>query len=190
MKGLISISNVLVATMTATYVVLTYSLLKASTKSIREQARPYVIAVLPVEEYAVVLSIKNIGNRPARDVRISFEPNIDGILDHSQFKDELKQIMYQPFMPPNFEVKIFLVSSIKVLNEKELPSSFKVNIEYADSEGRPFDRHSYPINIRNYLIGRSAVEHGANHFLEKISNSLTDMASDSKQRGSSKRRQH
>lgn len=163
-------ANLFLAILTMVYVVLTYLILNSTRKTSLEQTRPFVFASLPVEGFEVLLSIKNVGNRPAYNVVISFNPSLD-VLSTSQLKGTYEPLLNQSFLPPNFELRNMLNSTVEVLQEGINLPTFDVTLSYLDSDGNPFT-HNYTINLGSYVFNKKGVDYPNRHYLESISESL------------------
>jgi hypothetical protein len=164
-KRVDSISTILLALLTAAYVVFTYQILKST------RPQPNVFASLPADEIEIHLSIKNIGNRPAYDVQVSFDPSLDTLAPTGAFKGAAGPMLRQPFMPPESEVRNFVSSTIKVLSDKSAPKKFKVGIRYKDSEDRPYS-DSYEIDLETYVFDKKFLQYDVKHYLRTVSETL------------------
>jgi len=146
LKRMDSVSTIVLAVLTAAYVIFTYQILKAT------RPQPHVFASLPRgEDIEVYLSIKNIGNRPAYDVKVTFSPDLDLLAPTNQFKGAAGPLLNQPFMPPESEVRNFVSSTLTVLSLPEKDKRFKVDLTYFDSKRRSYS-DSYYIDLSSYIF--------------------------------------
>ena len=126
MRKLNQNSNVLLFFLTAVYVTLTYLILESSRKTSAEQMRPFVYASLVLEGMEILLSVKNMGNRPACNVRLNFDPSLDLLSPGPQFQGAAEPLLNQSFMPPDFEVRNFITSTMHVVSAESKNKRFKV----------------------------------------------------------------
>jgi len=147
LKRIDSISTIVLAFLTAGYVIVTYSILRST------RPQPHVFVSLPTddEDFRVFLSIKNMGNRPAYNVHITFEPSLDILAPTPQFKGAAGPMLNQPFMPPEAEVRNFLSSSLQVHALPDDKKRFKVQLSYKDSQRRKF-ADTYHIDLGSYIF--------------------------------------
>lgn len=177
------------------YVVLTYGILKANSRMVQEQiknsaeqSRPFVVVSFPSVDAAVYIKIENVGNRPATDVQIQFEPDIAelkqkvaaGPNHELTFSD---QILQQPFLAPSAVISTIFGNSERII---ELPSneqSFKAIVTYKDLESQEADihdadsqsyRHVYTINLAAYIHEKKirfyTVDYRLKHIDEHLAN--------------------
>ena len=139
-----NISNILLALLTATYVVFTYKILNST------RPRPLVFASLPSTQGYVYLSIKNIGTRPAYKVEIVFDPSLDILALDEQFKGATIPMLKQPFMPPDTEFRNLITDDIYILNRKKEETNFNVSLRYEDAVGNVFSDY-YHIDLNSYI---------------------------------------
>jgi len=167
-KRINDVSTVLLALLTAAYVVFTYQILRTT------RPQPHVYASLPSNDMDVHLSIKNIGSRPAYDVIVTFEPSLDILAPTKQFKGSAEPLLIQPFMPPESEVKNFITSTVHILSDKTAPKIFNVKIQYRDSEERSYS-DKYKIDLGSYIYTNKFLDYDKTHYLKEISESLKKM---------------
>jgi hypothetical protein len=143
------ISTVILAFLTACYVMLTYQILKAT------RPQPTVFVSLPTndEDSTVLLSIKNIGARPAYNVNVTIEPSLDILAPTEAFKGTAGPMLNQPFMPPESEVLNVVSCTPKILGLSEDEKRFKVQIRFKDSQGCGYS-DSYQIDLSTYIFER------------------------------------
>jgi hypothetical protein len=96
-KRMDNISTILLALLTATCVVFPYNILKST----RPQSN--VFASFPTDEMEIHLSIKNIGNRPAYGVEVTFDPSLDTLAPAGAFKGVAGPTLKHPFMASSLD---------------------------------------------------------------------------------------
>lgn len=158
---------------TGYYAIITHKMLKSNEKANNEQTRPYVIVMIESQDLKLKLYIKNLGKRPAREVEISFNPPLDNIDNIRKNKDEKphKNLLYQSFMPPNFEVSTSLWHTPGLLQNKELVKIYEVQLCYKDTNNQSY-KETYTINLDDYINSKKTIDFTTNHYLESISKSL------------------
>jgi hypothetical protein len=141
------ISTVVLSLLTASYVILTYQILKSS------RHQPHVFVNLPTDDtdFDLYLSIKNIGNRPAYDVVITIEPSLDILAPADAYKGASEPMLKQPFMAPESEIKNLISNSVKIHSLSEDKKRFNIQLRYKDSQGHKYS-DAYRINIGSYLF--------------------------------------
>jgi len=154
-KTMNSVSNVLLSVLTAGYVFLTYWILKSTRRSIVEQTRPYVIASLPLKGQQILLSIRNIGNRPAFDVKIRFTPSLETLGGEITF---WKPLLTQSFLPPDHEIHNPVALAFDTLDLDPTKRVFQVQVEYSDSDQIPYATKLYSIDLNTYVFKKIVVE--------------------------------
>jgi len=99
--------------------------------------RPEVILDIDFEEGAFFVSLRNIGTRPAQNVRTVLQPPIRG-LDGRQQLQELPVFRGIPFFAPGKQIRFLLDSSAAYFSRRE-PTRFVARIVYSDGEGKDFE---------------------------------------------------
>ena len=89
------------------------------------------------EDGAFFISLRNIGGRPALQVRTTLEPPIRG-LGGRQALAELALFRDIPFFAPGKQIKFLLDSSAVYLSRRE-PTRFTARIAYVDDKGAKFE---------------------------------------------------
>jgi hypothetical protein len=104
----------------------------------REAAeRPDMILDVEFEDGAFFILLRNIGERPALQVRTTLEPAIHG-LGGRQALAELPLFREIPFFAPGKQVKFLLDSSALYFSRRE-PTRFTARIAYVDDKGGKFE---------------------------------------------------
>jgi hypothetical protein len=100
-------------------------------------SRPEVILDIDFEEGAFFVSLRNIGTRPAHDVRTVLEPPVCG-LDGRQQLRELPVFRGIPYFAPGKQIRFLLDGSAAYFSRGE-PTRFAARIVYSDGEGKTFE---------------------------------------------------
>src|ERR1035437_1508350 len=127
---------------TGIYVYLTGRILDSSRSFANEQIRPFVVMSMPLdgESTRIILSIKNVGVRPALDVRIKCVPSPQELLKWSRGGFDISRMLEQPMIAPNQEFRAYLCETFYVLEKgTSYPTHFDVSIRYRDSNDNPYD---------------------------------------------------
>jgi len=168
-KRINDITTILLALLTAVYVVFTYQILKSS------RLHPHVYANLTTNEIKVYLSIKNIGSQPAYDVKITFEPSLDILAPTEGFKGSAGPLLKQPFMAPNSEISNLVSTTVQVLLGKNIQTKFNVSVRYKDVDGRSYS-DEYKIDLSSFVFQNKFLIHNTVHYLEEISKTLQEIS--------------
>jgi hypothetical protein len=168
-------ANLLLVFLTGAYVILTYLILNSQRKLSSEQSRPFVYASLPTDGIEVVLSIKNIGNRPAYNVKVTFEPKLTMLSTRSVFQGMSEPLLEQSFMPPDFEIRNPVSTTIDVLELDKQNQVFQVKLRYEDSEAHEYS-DQYSINLGSYVFDRKVMDYTIEHHVESISKTLKEIS--------------
>ena len=99
--------------------------------------RPEVILDIDFEEGAFFVSLRNIGTRPAHNVRTVLEPPIRG-LDGRQQLQELPVFRCIPYFAPGKQIRFLLDASAAYFSRGE-PTRFAARIVYSNGEGKTFE---------------------------------------------------
>ncbi|WP_328651316.1 hypothetical protein OG598_24950 [Micromonospora sp. NBC_00330] len=117
----------------------------------REQTRPYVIVDFEFQNIYVYLSIQNIGSTIARDVRITFDKELESstgrgsaINDSPVFRDEI------PMIAPGRKISVMFDNYNRRAESKELPMQYTVNLTYRDTDGKRYKDPPYPLDLAMY----------------------------------------
>jgi hypothetical protein len=98
--------------------------------------RPEIILDFEFEDGALFILLRNIGERPACQVRTTFEPPICG-LGGRQKLAELPLFREVTFFAPGKQIKHLLDSSALYFSRGE-PTRVKAHITYSDDKDREF----------------------------------------------------
>lgn len=172
-----SLSTLLLSIFTLIYVFLTYLILRSNNKMVIEQNRPFVIFNLPTEGTNLILSIKNIGKRPAYNVKISTNNKLEKLvtLKGFSFSDAVLPFLSQKFIPPDYEIKNIIGKTMNILELNEEDKKIEVNINYFDSDNNEYNK-SYEIDLNNAISKQKIVQdHRPVYYFKKISENLNEM---------------
>ena len=162
------VATILLALLTSAYVVFTYQILRST------RPQPHVIAALRADEIEILLSIKNIGARPAYDVRVTFDPSLDLLAPTQYFKGAGSPLLTQSFLPPETEVCNLVSSTVKVLSDASAPRRFRVTIRYSDFQRRNYS-DSYEIDLGSYVFENKFLQYDTKHYLKDIADTLKEI---------------
>ncbi|GAA4259851.1 hypothetical protein [Dactylosporangium darangshiense] len=106
-----------------------------------EQAQPYVVAYMEINEAAnwiVDLVVKNYGTTIARDVRITSNPPIRRTKDAGRGTEDVWLFDRLPVLVPGQEWRTLWDVGFE-RKDSNLPDRHRVVVTYADSRGRPME---------------------------------------------------
>jgi hypothetical protein len=96
---------------------------------------PEVIVDFLLEDGLLFVALQNISERPAYDVRVTFDPSFRG-LGGEQETSGLRMFKRTPFLAPRRTIKALLDAS-SVYFDRQEPTSITAHIRYADHAGHP-----------------------------------------------------
>jgi hypothetical protein len=175
-KNISNVSTPLLAILTAGYVVLTFFLLRSSQKVMQEQIRPYVVVSLPVDSNFIWLSVRNVGNRPALNVKINISPSLETLSKDGRFKGMADPLLKQSFLPPNYEVKNMISTTLHANDVKPEKRIFTISYSYSDSTGRNYPHPSYTIDMNSVIFGDMVLTKSTEMQLSEISKHLQEIS--------------
>ncbi|HMF91091.1 MAG TPA: hypothetical protein VKL40_10630 [Candidatus Angelobacter sp.] len=103
----------------------------------RAALRPEIILDFDFDDGALFISLRNIGARPAHDVRTELKPPIRG-LGGRQPMAELPLFRGIAFFPAGKQIRFLLDSGAAYFGRGE-PLRVAAHIKYADDQGNHFD---------------------------------------------------
>jgi hypothetical protein len=103
-----------------------------------ERAAPEVIVDFEFDDGLLYVSLQNIGDVPAYDVRTGFDPPFRG-LGGEQDASRLRMFRRTPFLGPRRTIRSFLDRSTAYFGREE-PRSIAVSITYRDADRRQYRR--------------------------------------------------
>lgn len=125
---------------TPSYVVFTYVQIRNARTARREQERPFVIVdIFRSRTVLFRMEIKNIGKTVARDVALTFEPELKSTLDDDNRRVRNVPILARgtPALAPGRSHTLLLDSAPERI-KSDLPNEYDVTVSYAS-----FDGHEY-----------------------------------------------
>jgi len=154
---------------TKEYVMLTRKLSQTNTKMVEEMNRPYVVVNIFTENTLLKLSIKNFGNRPAKNVDITFTPDIDVIIqkigDTNDPIFESKSLLKQSFIPPEYEIRNILYYGANYFERTDAGEhEFNVVVKYSDELDKNYEE-VYNIDFKTFYFKKHAAEFSDNFHL-------------------------
>ena len=167
-------STVVLAFLTAAYVILTFLLLKSTRASIEEQHRPYVVASLPVDKFLVFCRIENSGDRPAYSVNVKFSPDLEALSGDGTFRGMAEPLLFQSFLPPHFSVQNMVSLTVHALSVPAANKEFSVTVTYKDAKGKQYS-DSYTINVNSYLFEKKIVGRELEDHIEEVAMQLSEI---------------
>ncbi|MFC7650377.1 hypothetical protein ACFQX6_66100 [Streptosporangium lutulentum] len=152
----------------------------------REQLEPYVVVDIQPSIHntqAFVLVIENIGPTVARNVKITFDPPVERLMEQREssfgrFKLAETYIFTKgiPFMPPGRRIELLFDITFERLNST-LDMFYEVTVEAEWTEGR-VEPMKYPIDLALYqeweLLGLKNINDGV-RVLEEVRNKLGEI---------------
>lgn len=114
-------------------------------KAKQEAEKPFVFIDLDTSEFNICsLVLKNIGNSPAKDIHIKFDPNIE--LRQNQNINDIGIFNHLSFLSPNRDISFFFGTFL----EDKVKQKFDISIEYKDLKGNLY-KESQIIDPSEYL---------------------------------------
>lgn len=134
--------NISLTIVTAFMAYETYKMAKSTKTSVeemhitrKEANSAEVIAYLKVESHRIYLIIENIGNTIAKNVKLSYEPEL--INSHGQTFENLKQIC---FLPPNYQIKTFFDMMKSYYGKYGVNPNVNVKVSFENIYGETIQR--------------------------------------------------
>lgn len=103
-----------------------------------DQTRPYVIVDFEFQSMVVMLTVKNIGSSPARDVTVSFDRPIRRPKDDAAALEELAVFERGiPMLAPGRSISIWFGDGPKIFDEaNKLPLRYEATAKYSSMDGK------------------------------------------------------
>ena len=177
---LTAIGTIVLAIVTIIYVILTYYILKSSSKATREQLRPFVIVDMLAINDEICLRIRNTGKKAALDVHINISPSFDDILlatdDKSKKWIDYKPLLNQSYISPGYEIILMINFGFRFLEQKEEDKRYlyHVNTNYKDTDNVPYIE-SYIIDLDALIYAKRIIVYNEVHYLDEISKHLKEI---------------
>lgn len=149
---LVAISTIVLAIITAFYVVYTKRMLKEMIKAREDDKRPYLVVDVFATDRVFHLAVQNIGKTSAQNVLFTFDKTVEvrwkKLNDLPLFKDELDEFL------PDKEFVFMLGADHLFLSdakdETKYPSVFTISVAYTYFDGSRKDRQNFKINLEKY----------------------------------------
>lgn len=147
---------------TVIYVILTYKLLKETINTRKIQNRPYVIVDIELKSIYLKIIVKNVGNSPAKNIKINVAPEINNPFSHMEF------------LAPNREISSVLNYVFNRNPNEQKQTKYKFSISYTDIYGNatPY-AHEYVIDVSPLLQSTNFNEDENKAIVEKLDKMLS-----------------
>ena len=99
--------------------------------------RPEMILDVEFDDGVFFISLRNIGTRPALEVRTTLDPAVRGLGGRQQLA-ELPLFRGVPFFAPGKQVRFLLDSSAQYFSRGE-PTRFAAHLTWTDDKGKKFE---------------------------------------------------
>lgn len=136
----------------------------------RDQTQPFVvvdIAPNPSVSWVVDFTVKNIGLTLARNVRFTFDPELESSQERYQIKDSLLFKQGVPSLPPGKELR-FMLDIGHERYEAKLPNVYKVRVTCDDARGRPVEALEYVCDLDLYMSLSQAGVHNIHDLTNEV----------------------
>lgn len=111
------------------------------------EARPYVLVDIVLEADLFFIEVKNIGERPAYQVRVRWQPSFRG-LGGEQATSELPLFTELAFLAPGRAIRTLLDTRMAYFHRGE-PTRLRAAVSYQDERRRKY-QHTIPHNLEIY----------------------------------------
>lgn len=127
-----------------------YRQVAEATRLRRDQARPYVVVSIDVEQRQLfMLVVENVGNTPAFDVKIEFDKPLRSTMKEIEEVRMLREP--SPMLPPGRKFRATWEVSHEVFDDGyPYPLSYKATASYRDASGRHYGPETYFLDFRVY----------------------------------------
>jgi len=95
-----------------------------------------VIVDFVFEDGMLFIAIKNLGNRPAHEVSVTFDKKFTGV-DGTKVISSLPLFRNLAFLAPHKEIVAFLDTSASYFRRRQ-PTNIRATIRYRDASGAPY----------------------------------------------------
>lgn len=105
----------------------------------REQSRPYVIVDFAFHASLLMISVTNLGQTPARDIRFKWSPEPVGLDEDATGKIQERLVRGSiPFLAPGRSIRFEVGSDAKYWDSPDTPNLLDVEAIYLDMDGRSY----------------------------------------------------
>jgi len=147
---------------TVVYVILTYKLLKETITTRKAQNQPAVIVDIEVKSIYIKMIVKNVGNSPAKNIKIDVIPEINNPFSSIEF------------LAPNREISNIIRYSYRQDHNEQMQTKYKFSISYTDIyEKATTYTHEYEIDISPLLQSTNFNEDENKAVVEKLDKMLS-----------------
>lgn len=145
----------------ATFVVLLLTLVYVA-RQVRDQFRPWVTVSFHFRSIIAFIAVRNLGNTPARNLRIRFEPE----LSSTQYGDVAMLGEETPVLVPG-EERLILLDRVPDRLDSELPRRHTAYVEYRDHRGRRLSTEKFILDF-GLLDGARLPDKGMHDLVEAV----------------------
>lgn len=127
-----------------------YRQVQAANELRRIQTRPFVVVSIDIEQQMLfMLTVQNVGNSPAYDVEMLFDPPVEESMMDGDDLLLLKEPT--PMIPPKRTLRAAWESSIRVLaDDYPHPRTYRVAVTYRDHDGQKYGPETYVLDFNSY----------------------------------------
>jgi hypothetical protein len=156
-----------------------YRQVAEATRLRRDQARPYVVVSIDVEQRQMfMLVVENVGSTPAFDVKIEFDKPLRSTMKEIEQVRMLREP--SPMLPPGRKFRATWEVAHEVFDGGyPYPLSYKATANYKDASGRCYGPETYFLDFRAYegqAVGLKGLNELANSLdaLQKVHKKWTN----------------
>lgn len=147
---------------TVVYVILTYKLLKETINTRKIQNQPFVIVDIELKSIYLKLIVKNVGNSPAKNIKINVIPEIENPFSNIEF------------LAPNREISSVIKYIFITDSNEQKQTRYKFFISYTDIYRKSTTyTHEYEIDISPLLQSTNFNENENKAIVEKLDKMLS-----------------
>ena len=176
-----NLANVIVAVVALAAFFITLREYFGRKKQYKEENKPYIIVELVrIGSSLLDINIENIGKSAAKNIRITFDPNVE--ISSTGLKiNDLKIMNNMKFLPPSRKISFFFGSYLQQ-GSRSIKKEFQVTATYTDLEGDKYESE-FTIDPRDFE-GTSTIDrkdiHNVAKSLESINKTLNGLHDSSK----------
>lgn len=169
-------SSLILVFLTYIYVLLTYLILNSNNKLAKEQLRPYVIASFNNEDNSVYFSVKNFGERPALNTKITMSEGFEE-LQFRSIRGNYRYMLEQKFLAPGQEIKNLVSDPAAIIRpqKKEANKCFDFNVEFYDTDKTKYELE-YQIDFSNQYAEMTIQDETITSNLKKIHEEIKEQS--------------
>ena len=148
----------------ATFIVLLVTLLYVA-RQVKEQFRPWVTVSFHFRSVIAFIAVRNLGNTPARNLRIRFEPELVSTMNND-FGEVAMLREETPVLVPG-EERLVLLDKVSDRLDSELPRRHTAYVEYSDHRGRRLPTEQFVVDF-GLLDGARLPDKGLHDLVESV----------------------